>query len=257
MDKKAELQAELHRKRMRRRLRASIFLRRNGLYIAVAVCLAVIGGAAALIFGGNGNTPETPAEHSYDQRLNEAQASIVPAATPLPTRRPSATSEPLRSPKPTLIPNLTPAPSAAPEPASVSWISPVDGRLIRVYSMDALIYSKTLGQWMTHSGVDVAAPKGTEVHAVDAGTVARVYDDDMLGTTVIIEHADGLTTVYCGLKKEPPVREGDAVDARALIGYIGDTAISECAEESHLHFEIRLNGRPVDPRSYITFKTEA
>ena len=91
--------------------------------------------------------------------------------------------------------------------------------------MDCLIYSKTLGQWMTHSGVDIAAPKGTEVRTVDAGTVKRVYDDDMLGTTVVIEHANGLTTVYAGLKKEPPVMEGDAVNARDLIGYIGDTAI--------------------------------
>ena len=152
---------------------------------------------------------------------------------------------------------MTPAPSetTVPKDQDSKWTSPVDGKLIRSFAMDCLIYSKTLGQWMTHSGVDIAAVKGSEVRAVDSGIVKRVYDDDMLGTTVVIEHKNGLITVYSGLKKETAVKEGDTVAPRDLVGYIGDTAISECAEESHLHFEVWKDEKPVDPKIYITFKT--
>ena len=256
MDKKTEL----HRKRMRRRLRASIFLRKNGIYIAIALCLAVIGGISAVMLGGSGESPEAPAGQSLDERLGEASNTAAPTKAPSPTPSPAphgGRTAADDTPAPSLIPDITPAPSASPAPGiTVNWTPPVDGRLIRVYAMDCLIYSKTLGQWMTHSGVDIAAPKGTEVRSVDAGRVVKVYDDDMLGTTVVIEHPNGVTTVYAGLKKDPPVKTGDTVAARGVIGYIGDTAISECAEESHLHFEIRVAGKPVDPRGYIVFKSD-
>ena len=254
MDRKTSI----HRKRARRRLRASIFLRKNGLYIALGLCLAIMGGVTAAIFGAGGSK-KTPAENSFDERLSEAQTGMdKPDATkpPFGIKIPfTVDGTPKPTAAPSVVPDMTPAPSKEPDPVpAANWTPPVDGRLIRVYAMDCLIYSKTLGQWMTHSGVDIAAPKGTEVRAVDAGTVKKVYDDDMLGTTVAIEHANGAVTVYAGLKKEPPVKEGDSVEARGLIGYIGDTAISECAEESHLHFEIWIAGKPVDPETCIVFK---
>ena len=253
MDKKTEL----HRKRMRRKLKASIFFRRNGLYITIAVCLAMIGGISTVILSGKPPVSEAPAEHSLDERLNEAVIETF-SPTQTPAIRPTANPHrPIMVPDETVIPDMTPSPSETPAPRDqdIKWTSPVDGRLIRSFAMDCLIYSKTLGQWMTHSGVDIAAPKGTEVRSVDAGSVKRVYDDDMLGTTVVIEHRKGLVTVYSGLKKETLVKEGDSVSSRDLIGYIGDTAISECAEESHLHFEVWKEEKPVDPKIYITFKT--
>ena len=93
---------------------------------------------------------------------------------------------------------------------------------------------------MTHPGVDIECSKGSEVRAIADGTIENVYVDDRLGVTIVISHANGMASVYSNLKSEPPVN-------------IGDTAISECAERSHLHFEIRVNGSPVDPESIITF----
>ena len=224
----------------------------------IAVCLLAIGGAVLLMTGGN-DKPSTPAEHSGDETLKDAESRTTPEPYPTfpPTRPSIPTAEPEITPVPTLVPDMTPAPTVTPAPdGKKNWVSPVDGRLIRGYAMDCLIYSKTLGQWMTHPGADIAAPKGTEVRAVADGTVKRVYDDDMLGTTVIVLHEGGVETVYSNLQKNPPVKEGDRISSRGLIGYIGNTAISECAEESHLHFEIRKDGRPVDPSDYIVFKHE-
>ncbi|MBO4847703.1 MAG: M23 family metallopeptidase [Clostridia bacterium] len=234
-------------------------MRRNALFIAVIFGLAVLGGVSAFILSGKG-TGEAPAGRSSDERLSEAENSKSPGRTqitvrPTPSEPSAGTPEPTA--KPTLIPDMTPAPSQEPaRTEAVKWNSPVKGRIIRGYAMDCLIYSKTLGQWMTHRGVDIAAPKGEEVRAVEKGTVVKVYDDDMMGTTVIIAHEGGLSSVYSGLRRDPPVKEGDAVGSRALIGYVGDTAISECAEESHLHFELMRDGAPIDPRTAVLFTTE-
>lgn len=236
------------------------FIRRNSLFIAVGLCLALLGGVFAVTAGRDGRIPEAPAESSLDEQLSNAESPSPTERAPYSSHAPRGTKAPDKaySPEPTVMPELTPGPSLSPAPRESAerkpWNPPVDGRLIRVFSMDGLIWSKTLGQWMTHSGVDIAAQKGSEVRAVAAGTVERVYDDDMMGTTVIIDHGGGIKTVSSGLKKEPPVAEGQSLEERALIGVIGDTAISECAEESHLHFEVLREGAPVDPEGFVVFR---
>ena len=250
---------ESRRRRHERRMRTSAFFKRNGAYIGVAVFMCAIGGLLALLPFDSGRKEEkpanpqddTPAAHSLDERLSEAAVTSAPRFTSEPRATFEATAVP------TLMPDMTPGPSSEPLPtASEKLNSPLKGRLIRGYAMDSLIYSKTLNQWMTHSGADIAAPKGTEVRSVDKGTVEKVYVDDMLGTTVIIDHGNGIKTVYCGLKKEPPVSEGEVIEARTVVGYIGDTAISECADESHLHFELWKDGLAVDPSSFVLFTSD-
>lgn len=260
------------------RLRAAIFLRRNGLYLTAFACLAVLGIAAAVLFLSGGEKP-APVGRSDDERIAQVvnTPTAKPAASPAPTA-PRGTSAPLppRSASPYAI-NITPAPTesarqtAAPadSPVPVPDITPhpeltadpqlsrlqppVDGSVIRVFAMNSLIYSETLKQWMTHSGVDIAAKKGDEVYSVLDGTVENVYTDDMLGVTVVLRHKNGLISVYSSLKEEPPVKTGDAVSERQVIGHIGDTALGECAERSHLHFELHYGGSPIDPESIITF----
>ena len=250
-----------NRSLVERKLLLRAFIKRNGALIAAALVLCVIGAIAAFVPFGRDDAadPGAPAANSLDERLADAQSSATPI--PLATRRPLPTIPPVGSAEPsavpTVMPELTPAPSKAPSPtAGTKLNSPVDGRVIKPYAMDCLIYSKTLNQWMTHSGVDIAAQKGSEVRAVAAGTVEWVTDDDLLGTCVLIDHGSGFKTLYCGLEKEPPVHDGDAVPARGLIGLLGDTAISECADESHLHFEVLKDGLPVDPVGYVLISKE-
>lgn len=251
--------------RLRRlRLRSAVFMRRNGLYLAVAGCLASLGGAAVLIFTAGGNdAPNEPVNRSNDQRLIDAQnTAAAETGTPLPTAETPRTGA--VTPAPTLLmpPDGTPMPELSPKPeptadSGLSGISglksPVDGTVIKSFAVNSLLYSETLHQWMTHPGVDIECSKGSEVRTIADGTVENVYVDDRLGVTVVIAHANGMTSLYSNLKAEPPVAVGDRVTARQVIGCIGDTAISECAERSHLHFEIRVNGNPVDPESIITF----
>ncbi len=240
------------------RLRAAIFLRRNGLFLAAAVSLAAIGLAAAVLFTRSGDAP-TPVSRSDDEQLADVTSpAYAHTAVPLPVGTEAAPSpSPAATPAPTFIPSpipdFTPFPEETPDPALSQLQPPVDGSVIRVFAINSLIWSETLGQWMTHPGVDVTANKGDPVYAVLAGTVTAVYADDMLGTTVVIDHGNGLESVYSSLAEQPPVKEGDEVISRQEIGRIGDTALGECAERSHLHFELHYNGSPIDPAGMIVF----
>jgi len=135
---------------------------------------------------------------------------------------------------------------------SSEYISPVSGKVQLPYSMDSLVYSKTLDQYMTHPGVDFSAALSTKVKAVADGTVTKVYNDDRYGTTVEVTHKGGIVSLYSNLSDQGHVETGDEVTQGQTVGCVGDTAIFESLEETHLHFAMTKNGDPVDPGEYIS-----
>ena len=92
---------------------------------------------------------------------------------------------------------------------------------------------------------------GEQVKASCGGTVTAVYDDEYLGTTVVISHPDGYSTQYANLAAMPTVRAGDSVSAGDVIGAVGATALLEIGEQPHLHFSVFHNGESVDPAAFI------
>ena len=132
------------------------------------------------------------------------------------------------------------------------YIRPVDGAILLSYAMDHLVYSKTLDQYMTHPGTDICAEMSTEVKAIADGTVSKVYNDDRYGVSVCITHEDGLTSVYSNLSQYGLSEAGDNVTKGQVIGCVGDTALFESLDESHLHFEIKKDGNCVDPGEFIS-----
>lgn len=102
-----------------------------------------------------------------------------------------------------------------------------------------------LKQVKLHAGVDWAAPTGTPVYAAFDGKVAHAGDGKGYGNLVIIDHSGGRQTRYAHLNRfGPSGKTGAQVRAGDLIGYVGTTGRST---GPHLHFEMRLGGRPVDP----------
>lgn len=128
-----------------------------------------------------------------------------------------------------------------------SYIRPVEGETMKEYSMDKVLYSKTLDMWKTHNGIDIHASIGDEVKASEKGTVERVYKDTLYGYSVIINHQNGIKTIYRNLDDEILVKEKDEVEKLAVIGRVGNTANSECKDNSHLHFEVVQNSQIVNP----------
>lgn len=137
----------------------------------------------------------------------------------------------------------------------IAFILPVNGALLVPCSLSVPVYSLTMNDFRTHMGVDIKADLGDAVYACADGVVSSVYDDPMMGKTVVLTHAEGIESVYKGLTMELPdgISEGAAVNSGDMIGTVGDTALIECEEESHLHLELRVNGEAVDPADYMTF----
>ncbi len=99
-----------------------------------------------------------------------------------------------------------------------------------------------------HDGVDILAPSGTEVRAAAPGVA--VYAGDGMrgyGNAVVLDHGDGVTTLY-GHLAAIRVESAESVSAGGPIGTVGRTGN---ATTSHLHFELRVDGEPVDPQKYL------
>ncbi|NLC44312.1 MAG: M23 family metallopeptidase [Clostridiales bacterium] len=128
---------------------------------------------------------------------------------------------------------------------------PVNGEIIQAYSVDSLVYSETLKEWTTHTGMDIAGDLGDEVRAALAGKVESIKEDPLQGIVITLDHGNDLKTVYIGLSTKDMVKEGQQVEANQVISGIGRSAGFEITEAAHLHFEVWLDGEIQDPQDYI------
>lgn len=107
-----------------------------------------------------------------------------------------------------------------------------------------------------HEGVDIAAPSGAAVRATLAGVVVRSGVDGGYGRFIEVAHEGGLTSFYAHLGRVAALKAGAPVAAGDVVGYVGNSGRST---GSHLHFEIRLDGQPLNPVAFMgrAFMTQA
>ncbi|GGZ06167.1 LysM peptidoglycan-binding domain-containing protein [Novosphingobium colocasiae] len=146
---------------------------------------------------------------------------------------PPTVSAPAATPSPQ--PSATPV-AARPAAARFAW--PVAGNIRREYATGADY----------HNGIDITAPKGTMVQAAAAGTVKFAgLEKEQYGNLVVLDHGDGWFTAY-GFLSRVTVKDGAKVAAGERIGLVGNTGQ---AKGNELHFEIRKDGNPIDPRDQL------
>lgn len=127
---------------------------------------------------------------------------------------------------------------------------PLYGEIQKMYSTDKVIYSKTLGQWKTHDGLDISASSSSTVNAIERGVVDDIYNDSFLGMTIVIEHISGYKSQYSNLDEDVFVSIGESVVKGQKIGKVGNTSVGEYLDDAHLHFMLFLNDESIDP-TYI------
>ncbi len=218
----------------------------KGYYIALILCAAAIG-ITSYVYTRNAanpqvvSAPETMAEDILVGTMETVQDIPVLATQP-----PTAATQP-----------TAPAPTKATEPTTppvkkvLKTMSPLAGEEIFGYSMEALSYNQTTRDWRVHNGVDLAAEDGAQVVAAADGEVYTVYEDDAMGSTVVIRHADGYTTKYSSLAENLAVKPGDEVTMGQVIGYAGSTAIVESTLGTHVHFSVTHFDEPMDPAEFL------
>lgn len=99
-----------------------------------------------------------------------------------------------------------------------------------------------------HKGIDLAAPAKTPIYAADSGKVLYARWSNSAGYWVVIDHGGGLVTKYMHMYQMPYVKEGQRVQKGQHIGGVGNTGNSF---GNHLHFQVEVNGRPVNPLKYL------
>jgi murein DD-endopeptidase MepM/ murein hydrolase activator NlpD len=140
----------------------------------------------------------------------------------------------------------------AEEVAQTERTSPVTGQAAQIEwtpMLDNITITSLFGQrWgRSHNGVDFDAETGDPVYAAYPGTITYAGWESGYGNLVVIDHGDGVETYYAH-NSEVLVSEGDWVDAGTQIANAGNTGRSF---GSHVHFEVHVNGQPVEPLGYL------
>ncbi len=140
--------------------------------------------------------------------------------------------------------------------APLEFCLPVNGYISKDYSMDMPVFSLTMNDYRTHSGLDIQASVGAAVATVAEGEVTKRYTDPFMGVCVEVSHGGGLVSKYMNLGEEFPkdTEVGCKVYGGQTIGCIGESAAVEAADTSHLHFELLQDGKHVDPLDYISYE---
>ena len=207
----------------------------KGYYIALVLCATAIGISGYLYYRNVNDIPSTQVDTTTPTVLaGVTDREDVPAIA----TQPSDGNATLPSTENTI-------------PKVFKTVAPVQGETVAEYAMDCLSYNQTTRDWRVHNGVDIAAEEGTPVMAAADGTVYTVYDDETMGTTVVIRHEEGYTTKYACLAEEVMVAAGDTVTMGQQIGCVGTTALLESALDPHVHFSVTCDNEVVDPADFL------
>ncbi len=140
------------------------------------------------------------------------------------------------------------------EPPRAEAVTPAGGRKLRYPLANPLVTSgygyrihPIYGTRRLHAGVDLRGATGTAVLAAGDGTVVFAGPRGGYGNTLIIDHGGSIATLYAH-QSRLAVSEGQVVRPGQAIGAVGSTGLSS---GPHLHFEVRVNGTPVDPLNYV------
>ena len=214
------------------------------------------------------------ATSSANRARKEGTETQPPAVTtePLRTTPPAGTKDPLHTATPDTTD--TPATTAAPAPITTApestkapetqtsapvdatplkLLLPVSGQLLQGHDLEVPAWSDTMADYRTHCGMDIAAQMGASVCAAADGVIAQVWEDPMMGQCIAVQHGGDAVSIYKNLALEMAegIEAGAKVGSGQLLGYVGESAMTELADEPHLHFELTVAGLQVDPLEYM------
>lgn len=144
-------------------------------------------------------------------------------------------------------------------PTNSSIVTPympvLNATLYKGYYGDELAYNSTLKQWETHNGIDLQVASGSSVYSILDGKVTDVYTNILEGNVVVIEHNDGLVSMYSSLGSDVKVNIGDDVSRGDIIGTVSESANNELEAGAHLHFSMFDNDKKIDPAAYLNISS--
>ena len=210
------------------------FMRRNAIYLILSLCIIAVGVSITLML----LSKEPQIEGSVTPPVNDTPVVVDPI--------PDGTDEPVINVPDDTIVNVEPV------DVPVTFIMPVKNPTSVGEYSETMVFNSTLGRFSSHMAIDFFAEEGTDVLCVYGGTVTSVDTTLLKGTTVTIDHGNGLKTVYNSLEDGEDVFIGQKVEQGDVIGYVSTSNKQEYKEGAHLHFSVIENGEVIDPSKYLT-----
>ena len=204
------------------------FVKRNAYYLAFVLCLAVL----------------VVIPVSLIVSENSKGSLEVNGGAQVETEKPSENEKPSDEPS-------EEKPSEEPKPTVIIFDMPVDGEIIKDYVGASVIYNQTLGVYTGHKGIGFGAEEGATVFCVYDGVIESVEISKINGTTVTVDHGNGLKTVYNSIDPREELLEGASVKKGDALGYVSLNNKTEYLDGAHLHFEVLENGVKIDPSKYL------
>lgn len=244
---------------------------RAGFYVAMSVCLMAVGMAVWSAYTALSSDVGEIGGDSYLSSLSTTPAAVAQDMTGVteaetvdgsePTQAPTDDAQPQEKTRSFTLSETMPAETEATETSGElssmqavlkvndSLTYPVKShKVIKEYSENS-VYNKTMKDHRAHTGCDFEAEEGENVFAMSAGTVSNISVSELYGVIIEVDSGD-YSVYYCGLNTGFEVEENDEIKSGDVIGTVGNIP-SESEDGSHIHIEIRVGDKLIDPLSVI------
>ena len=162
----------------------------------------------------------------------------------------SGNNPPIERPSDSVIPDEDLNPVQKP----IVFILPIENPTAIGEYGETMVYNSTLNRYSAHLAIDFFAPEGSDVFAVYDGTVISVETTFLQGTTITIDHGNGLCSIYNSLADGDSVSVGQKVSQGDIIGQVSLSNRQEYKEGAHVHLSVTENGEFVNPEKYLAFE---
>ncbi len=227
-----------------------------GFFIALGICILAVGMASFTTYNSIKNFTNSEKSAAKTQSETVEQDSKNEARETLPDDAFSmySTSNKNEENKSQVTTNETSHDSDASietrSETSGLIVYPAGKEIIKNYSDNNPVYSKTMGDWRVHNAIDFKCEQGSKVQAITDGVVKEIYDDGLYGMTIVIDHSNDFTAYYSGLGNTTLVKAGDNIEAGQEIGSINDVPC-ESQDGYHLHFAVKKDGNFINPTEVL------
>ena len=140
------------------------------------------------------------------------------------------------------------------EPEVITFIMPIENvTAINDYSVTP-VFNQTLGRYSSHLGVDFFAEENSQVFCVYDGEITDITTSLLEGTSIVVDHGNGLKTIYNSLSDDVTLNVGEKVLKGQVLGSIALSNRTEYKDGAHLHFTVEENGQNINPSKYLDFQ---
>lgn len=215
------------------------FLKKEGFYVVLFVCLCIVATVAAVTIKHNKDIKSAQLQQSKLAEEKSKENSAVNYQDALQVKENTGDKEKTQKVNTT---------------TEIKFVKPVEGTIARTYSENP-VYWESTRSYRANLGYEIKAPLGKVVTAVMDGKVESIDTASVEGVKVVINHQNGLKSVYSNLDAKVKVTQGQAIKQGAEIGTVGKTSLNSAYESygDHLHFGVIKGSDYVDPARYIKY----